>query len=123
MVTALCQHGWRGWVELGVRNPTLTNCFWDLGPTWDVWGQKPNIYELFFLDFGLNLDVLCQKPNIYELFFGIWDPPGMFGVGNPTFTNYAWDFGPTWDVWCQKPNIYELFLGFGTQLGCLVSEP
>ena len=31
----------------GVRNPTFTNYFWDFGPTWDVWCQKPNIYELF----------------------------------------------------------------------------
>ena len=116
----------------GVRNLTFTNYFWDLGPTWDVWCQKPNIYELFF-GFCSHLGCLVSETKHLRINFGIWDPPGMFGVRNPTFTNYFWDlvpipgmfgvgnptftifwggFGPTWDVWYQKPNIYELLLGF-----------
>ena len=55
----------------GVRNQTFTNYFWDFGPTWDVWCQKPNIYELFW-DFGPTWDVWCQKTYIYELLLRFW---------------------------------------------------
>ena len=56
----------------GVRNPTFTNYFWDFGPTWDVWCQKPNIYELF-LGFGTHTwNAWCWKPNIYEFFLNFW---------------------------------------------------
>ena len=57
----------------GVRNPIFTNYFWDLGPFWGVW---------------------CQKPNIYELFWGFGTLFEMYGVRNPTFMNYFWDLGP-----------------------------
>ena len=44
--------------KFGVGNPTFTNYFWDLGPTWDAW---------------------CQKPNIYKLFLGFWTHLGPLG--------------------------------------------
>merc|ERR1712216_1050874 len=109
-------------VFFSCKNPTFTNDFWDLGPFWDVWCPKPNIYELF-LGFWTLLGCLVSKTQHLRIIFGILDPFGMSGVRNPTFTNSFWDFGPFWGVWCQKPNIYELFLGFWTLLGCLVSEP
>ena len=46
----------------GVRNPTITTYFWVFGPTWDVWYQKPNIYELF-LGFWTHLEVLVGSDH------------------------------------------------------------
>ena len=80
--------------KFGVGKPTFTNYFLDFGPTWDVWCQKPNIYELF-LGFWTHLGCLVSETQHLRIIFGIWDPPGMFGVGNPTCTNYLCDFGPT----------------------------
>ena len=64
--------------------------------------------------FDVKIESLVLETQHLRIIFEILDPPGMFGVRNPTFTNYFWDFGPTWDVWCWKPNIYELFLRFWT---------
>ena len=55
-----------------VGNPTFTHYFWDFGPTWDAWRQKPNIYELCLGFVWPAWDVWCQKPNIYESFLGFW---------------------------------------------------
>ena len=46
----------------GVRNLTCTNYFWDFGPTWGAWCQKPNIYE-FFLGFWTHLEVLVGSDH------------------------------------------------------------
>ena len=95
--------------------------FWDLGPTWDVWCWEPSIYELFLgfwthlgclvletkhlrntFGFWNHLGCLVSETTHLRIIFRIWDPPGMFGVRSPTFTN--------------------LFLAFGPDLGCLVSD-
>ena len=68
----------------------------------------------FFVFCLAKIQSLVLETKHLQIMFRILDPPGMFGVRNPTFTNYFLDFGPTWDVWCWKPNIYELFLRFWT---------
>ena len=60
-----------------------------------------------FLKMDPDLECLVLETQHLRINFGILDPPGMYGVRNPTFTNYSLDLGPTWDVWCQKPNIHE----------------
>ena len=58
--------------KCGVGNPTFTNYFWDFGPTWDVWCQKPNIYELFS-GFWTHLGCLVLETQHVRIIFEILD--------------------------------------------------
>ena len=85
----------------GARNPAFTKYFEDFGPTWDVWCQKPNIYELFlgFVVLETHFPRKCSKNiDFYTVWEPAWytkaDPADPPDPANPAEMVHSWQLAP-----------------------------